>query len=205
VTLYKVNFFGTFSGGEEWNTGHWIYSFAEQSASSIASTVVDSYSSSSWDIEGGLHTGDSVTGVRVYRYSAPNTAANDQAEELLNVAGKATGSQCLPSTTCMVVTLRTGAPGRSRRGRMYIPARNVLLAGANGQMASGQPAGLAGAVADYFGSLNVILERQVVVVSRTNATWAPIKSVDVGTVFDTQRRRRADLTETRTSVDVSQV
>jgi hypothetical protein len=53
--------------------------------------------------------------------------------------------------------------------------------------------------------VNIAGLRHCVVVSRTTGEVRNIRTVEVGTVIDTQRRRRNSIVESRQSVNVSQV
>ena len=107
----------------------------------------------------------------------------------------------LPPQCSVAVSTRTALPTRSGRGRFFLPPFAVSTV-ATGRLASavrGVVAAAAQGMLDHFFANAfepVIYHRQ------TNSTTV-IERIDVGDVFDSQRRRRNQLLELRTSLPVS--
>lgn len=120
------------------------------------------------------------------------TKASDPRSEV----GTSTAA-CLPFQVTPVVSLRTAVANRSGRGRFYAPSPAVDTQ-AGGRMTAGSQGNLADSAAAMLTSLDGA-GLQPVLFSRTTFNTTPITSLDVGDVLDTQRRRRNQLIETRTS------
>lgn len=117
-------------------------------------------------------------------------------------AGTVNAAQ-LPLQCSSVVTLRTALSGASFRGRVYMPPMVTTTIDTNGYLGPPQPVTLASAVANYLHGVNAgSVTWEACVYSRKNSSMSVITSVDVGTVIDTQRNRRSDLIETRSSAAV---
>lgn len=128
---------------------------------------------------------DDVTGKQVTKVmgAATNTGTNTD--------------EPLPPQVAVAVSLRTNLATKEGRGRFYLPplatgadlggeiivaAQDAILAGAQAALTSLGTAGF-----------------PVVVYHRDLQTGTPVNRIDVGSVFDTQRRRRNKLVETRVS------
>lgn len=135
--------------------------------------------------------------VRVYYHSAPNTVASMLGVSVAPLV-TGTGTITLPLQTARVVTLLTGTPGASFRGRMYWPKVTT------GQSSTGTDTSLNQPWATNFAlSLRTMAQiapstsaGQPAVVSLTKGLITPVIRIRVGNVVDTQRRRRDNITET---------
>ncbi len=120
--------------------------------------------------------------------------AKQQAEAAFPVGVKGTGTSALPGQIALCVTLLTGAPGRSNRGRLFLGGMSTAMSGPNGTV-SGTPQA---AVVEAVGKFYVALRDQPfgnddvrpVVVSPTTGTSRKITAVQIGNVLDTMRSRR---------------
>lgn len=103
----------------------------------------------------------------------------------------------LPFQIATVVSLRSDLATRAGRGRYYLPPLTTAQVTA-GRLAAADQATIADRSQTFFGAMNsagltpVIWGRQTLVATVIN-------SIDVGDVFDTQRRRRNSLIESRES------
>lgn len=106
----------------------------------------------------------------------------------------------LPPQCSIVVSLRTALFNKSGRGRFYLPVfgSDVLAAGRLPATAKTQ---VATAAQKMIQSLNGA-GYQVVVYHRASKTHDAVTQVNVGDVYDTQRRRRNKLVEARTTLSV---
>lgn len=109
--------------------------------------------------------------------------------------------ETLPPQVALAVSLRTNLATKGGRGRFYLPPLAVGAA-LNGQLiVAAQDAAVAGAQA----YLNVMLTAGFVpvVFHRATLTADIVVRVDVGNIFDTQRRRRNKLVELRQTLPVT--
>lgn len=141
-----------------------------------------------------------VDGVVVDELS-PATGVNvSQGRASLSLVGTGTG-EALPPQNAIVVSLRTNTPTRAGRGRFYLPSPVVSTVVDQRLDSSAQGDVLNGALA-MLNHMNG-LSWQPEVYHRTTITGTDIVSIDVGDVFDNQRRRRNKLVETRVRHDLA--
>jgi hypothetical protein len=205
MALFRCTFSGSYAGGEAFTTGFYVNTTADGDAADLAEAVGDIYVAQSWSIATPLMPSDTVDKMTVYKYASIGTPAIDAAEYELNEVGTASGSNALPPQNSIVVTLRTGAPGASRRGRMYLPFRGMSGCTATGLVATGAQEAIGDGIAAFFGAVNLATVQHVVVASQKTGQTHNVTTIEVGNVFDTQRRRRAALTESRYTQSISQV
>lgn len=158
---------------------------------------------------GVLWTTGGAAGLAPY---VPSTAATVEGStaELSPITGKQLGrkisafahpgtsvSAALPPQCAVVCSMRTDLATRAGRGRFYMPAfaANALDAGL---LDATVQAEVATVVKEFLQSL-VGSGYLPVIYHRTSRLTDDVLSCDVGNVFDTQRRRRSKLIETRVS------
>lgn len=107
----------------------------------------------------------------------------------------------LPHSVAEAVSLRTALATRAGRGRFYLPPLDVDSTSA-GRILGAAVTAAANGAAFMCNGLNSA-GFQVVVYHRELLTWTNVVRIDVGDVFDDQRRRRNKLVETRTSVNLA--
>lgn len=128
----------------------------------------------------------------------------DTAATAVTRGGTGSGNP-LPPEVAIVASLRTALAGASYRGRMYLPAPRAGLVTSVGNIdatsvttiATAVAAGFTAVEADttYGSTIGCVYSRKLRIISS-------VESVDVGNVFDAQRRRRNSFQESRTSVAV---
>lgn len=119
-------------------------------------------------------------------------------------AGTGAGNS-LPPEVSVCVSLRTDRAGASYRGRVYLPAPIVGNNTSTGRLDTTAQTTLTTQIANAFIAMNADVtytSAQVVVRSRLHQTSREVQSIDIGDVFDAQRRRRNSLVESRTSATV---
>lgn len=146
---------------------------------------------------GNISVSSYITNVRIYYYPSVGAPATLGA---ISTPASASGSGATvhPPQCATVVTLQTGIPGASYRGRMYVP----MLAGSIGSGLTRTD--LSASTATNFASLLEVLGSTAsggladdpAVVSAAAGAVTPVTSVRIGNVVDTQRRRRDALNET---------
>lgn len=114
----------------------------------------------------------------------------------VSIPGTST-SNMLPYQVSVAVSLRTELATRSGRGRFYLPPL-VTANVTDGRLAATAQAVLADEAQSFLQGLTTSGLTPVIYHRSTNSS-TEITSIDVGDVFDTQRRRRGDLIEVRES------
>lgn len=178
-------------------------------AQGAADQVRDTFASNWTGIAGSFTSGTKFT--KVTAYERPKTAtgaASAQAEALFTpqLAGTGTGVP-MPPEVAACVSLLCAEPGRTHRGRFYLPAFASSAVNAQGAMATGIPGATANWAAALLGGINTTVGPgwQVVVWSRKTASTSVVNRVRVGNQFDAQRRRQNAVGETYDEVAVSTV
>lgn len=120
------------------------------------------------------------------------TGVSDPRSEVGTASGSSCPYQCSP-----VVSFRTATLSRAGRGRIYAPSPAVaaLTAARLSSTAAGNLADSAQAMLQALDTAGFT----PVIYHRSTGTTTNITTIDVGDVIDTQRRRRNQLTEVRTS------
>jgi hypothetical protein len=201
VAIYRLKTFGHQQAGTAWSfTMHTTAGPGE--AASIVSTLADAISLA-WtgpptpgsSLQQLYNTGAGVDGVRVDELDSlgKNVAA---AIQDLTLAGTSS-DESLPPQVAMVVSERSATPTRSGRGRIFLPAP-VVTESVGQRILSAAKGEVLNAMLAAFGLLNDA-GLGAVLVARDHFTVTPVISLDVGDVFDTQRRRRNKLFEVRSS------
>lgn len=120
-----------------------------------------------------------------------------QASQTINIAGTGTG-EAMPAQVAVVCSLDTALPTRAGRGRMYLPAPTVDQVN-SGEMASAAQTIFVNGAKNLLDTVNAASLGIFTVVIR-HASFLPsefttVTGVRVGSVFDTQRRRRDKIKE----------
>lgn len=131
-------------------------------------------------------------------------------ETLLATPGVGSGTATKTPQDSLVVSLRSNTPGPSGRGRIYMPALAASLSAAF-QLTGPTPANVAAdtktwlkaigtAMNGYYASISSPKTVVLSVRSVKNHVSQDVTSLQVGSILDTQRRRRDALPETYQSV-----
>lgn len=193
----RVVIHGTAPGNEIWETGFWMTGTGvdnQDDANSLAEIIWAELSAT--DNSGAMTITmaqmasqlQTWTSVRVYAYPAGGTIAQFIGEHVL--ASPMSGSRTLhlPNQCSQVLTLLTGAAGRSARGRMYLPNQGLSLGG-DGQADVGTVTAVANGWATAFTDINASDTGKIVVVSQKLVAARQVTSVRMDTKVDIQRRR----------------
>lgn len=137
------------------------------------------------------------TTVTSYLYTGGSTASLVAQNAGINTAGTGTTSP-MPNQCAIVVSLLTGIPGRSTRGRAYFPGwTGDQIIASTGQLSSTSSGQLAAAWGAFLsGVKDTTNGAPPVVASSLHGTVTPIVQVAVDTIIDTQRRRRDKMVPT---------
>lgn len=136
---------------------------------------------------------DQATASLLTQTSGQQTARADVAVNLVGTSAE----DSLPPQVAVVVSLRTELANRAGRGRFYLPApaANAVTAG---RFTTAVQQNFVNAMTRMFASLDGAGITPVLF-SRTTFANTTITSFNIGDVFDTQRRRRNQLVESRIS------
>lgn len=192
----KVVFSGKLPGSEHWSTSFWV-------AGQVAHDVVE-LTNLAHDVDQMAQAGGAfypelknicgtqvtVDQIDVYQYEGGTKAAVQATQAASWTAS--TASITLPNQVCAVASLRTGLPGRARRGRMYLPVLGTVSS-ASGQCTDGNLNLLSQGLATFFGSFNTLAWGKVSVMSASTSDLYQVTEVQIDSVLDTQRRRRDKL------------
>jgi len=125
----------------------------------------------------------------------------DQFRTSLSLDGTSV-ADVLPFQCSVAVSTRTDLPTRAGRGRFFLPpfSLDTAVGGLLDSAAAAQVARAAKAMIDH---INTETSFGCIVYHKATSDGDFITSVDVGNVFDTQRRRRNQITETRVSASIA--
>lgn len=135
-----------------------------------------------------------LVGVDAYHYTTPATHADLQSTMNLAATIPGTGSGNLPGLLAQVASLRSATPGRSGRGRIYIPVTSDVYEN-NGQLSAALTTAIPTQTAQLIAGINAVvpgfdaLSGLVAVASFTRGDLYPIVRVQTGSVSEVQRRR----------------
>ena len=132
------------------------------------------------------------------------------------LSGKEVNAPIIPPQCATVVSTRTPQIGAGGRGRFFLPALNQNLMNASGGYDAGKTANIAGAAKLFLENISfsplsppgayavpaVVATVAVGGGGREFASYAWINQVRVGSVIDTQRRRRRSIPESFSSASV---
>jgi len=194
VALFRHVLSGTYPG-ESWTTTlHTTGNVALTAAQAAWESAVNAFWTGQLDAlvhsavvatEASTAEIDEATGKQMSRLAAS-----------LSLPGVATQGP-LPPQVSVVLSLRTALATRAGRGRMYLPPYDKATVSQDGDMNATSQSATVTAANQFFQSL--ISDGLVPVIAHRNVpvTTTNITQFDVGSVYDTQRRRRNKLIESR--------
>lgn len=185
----RINIIGTLPGNEVFAFGFDSLGEAGNQTTLDANTAaVKTYlqgsTGSVLDLKSLLNNLSAFTQVKGYSYGAGATSASFISTQFLNVAG--TGTIIHPNQVALVASLRSVTAGRRSRGRMYLPANGIPLAG-QAQVNNAVVTAVATAVKDLLKAQGSAIDP--VVISRVAQAAYPVRQVVVDSRLDTQRGR----------------
>lgn len=213
-TIQRVTFSGTCYGGAEiWQCGLWL---GDESADTSTATqgqvdaIAARWATFFHDSAVGINTNYLATQVKVANIKT------DGHTDPLNVVyhtytspivGGYGGSPMPPQVALAATLTSASARGLAAKGRMFLPGV-CLSVGSDGKLSSFSVGGIATAFQTLINGINTDAVAGQKVILAAKATTLPVAQaavnklvtgINVGNVYDTQRRRRDQLTETRTA------
>lgn len=206
MAIYRLTTQGHLPGGEIWNTTLHINHTAGQGADLLV--TCEEAVTLLW--QGPPTPADSIQQLvpttigtdELVLDQLTSTGTNDfQFRSALSLDGTS-AEDMLPFQVSVGFSLRTDFPTRAGRGRGFLPpyALDTCVGGKLASTPQGQTALALKAMLDH---INASTDVGVVVYHRVGHGSDKVLSVDVGDVFDTQRRRRNQLTEVRVSASLA--
>lgn len=213
-TIQRVTFSGTcFGGAEIWQCGLWLGD--ESADTSTASQGQVDAIAARWatffhDAGVGISTNYLATQVKVANHLV--SGATDPLNVVYHtyaspIVGGYGGSPQAPQVALAASMTSAVSRGLAAKGRMFLPGV-CLTVGSDGKLSSFSVGGVATAFQTLINGINTDAASDQKVILAAKATTLPVvqaavnrlvTGINVGNVFDTQRRRRDGLTETRTA------
>lgn len=197
MALYQHRFIGAQDAGDDFVFAWWSDSAASIDTAQAAavqwlSDLVAGPSAGN-GLQDRITSGVSFSFVRTGLINVADGQQQQLRETAVTHAGVATGNS-LPADVALVCSLRTDLANRRGRGRFYLPALSTITVTA-GKLTTSHQVALADAL--EFAWNGYSSTGSPVVYSRTSRAFQPVVTFDVGNLFDTQRRREAQITEVR--------
>lgn len=205
-SLVRLVATGTLAVGQTWSTGLWIDlgdpapqpSQADLDAYAVSCAALlkpqfQIIANNLWSNTTNLQT------LTAYWY-APNTTKAAMVSTAAPMAVVGVGTGALPLFTSVCFSLRSATPGRSGRGRNYMPCTIGGVIGGTGQVGGTSVTNSSPAWAAAIRGLNGMAAgvvnphgQTVVVASFTKGAGYPIRSIVIDSIPDTQHRREDKL------------
>lgn len=208
----RVTLSGTVVGGETWSTScAYQTNFGTGPVKDYAdllawATAVAAFSGNDYvTLQTGLSEVNDLNAVRIEYIDSAGVVAQ-VAEAAMDTAWSPASAPKMPFQCSVVLSLLTGRPGRSYRGRMYWPALAMSLEATSGQLAAATTAAIAADAAQLLTDIGTAAGVDFLMVPSVSSaklgTSSVVTQVSVGSVIDTQRRRRNQLRESRSASPV---
>lgn len=143
------------------------------------------------------------TGSRIAKYGSDGLLQVAYERAVVPVGGSS-AAENLPTEVAVCASLKTALSSRRTRGRVFLPNPTVTCVTAAGRLTTVAQTDFVDALAAYLTTFNADGDpMRSCVVSETGQLLTPVTSVNVGDVFDVQRRRRDALLEVRADAPVA--
>lgn len=202
LNLMRLVVAGHFNVSQSWSVGFWQSftpsgDFVNQANADAAltamNTPVNTWVTSLKTLIWSNLTNFDNTALYLYR---PGSARADLVSRSNPTAQSGSASTPHPPQCALVISTRSVTPGRSGRGRIYLPVTAGALGG-DGQMAVATLNSVATATATFLSSLDTLdlttqgmSTHHLVIASFTKGSVAGITRIVTDSVVDTQQRRR---------------
>lgn len=142
---------------------------------------------------------DGFSRVDCYQYNGTGARAASQSTYPFSTRRVGTGTANHPKQVALVVSTRTPVPGRSGRGRFYLPATGIGMTALGLVSDSSAIDGLGVALGDFFDDIQAAAG-DLAVVSFTTFAINGVTSLVIDNKPDTQRRREDKISPTHIKV-----
>lgn len=216
--VVHVTISGTMLGGAEiWQTGFYVgrpEGDADVPTTLFTDAVRDAWEPFWTNINNGIsntYKFDQVKAVRLGtngKYDGSDTAISTPAAA---VSGGMGGSPMPPQVACVATLIAGSGKGLAGKGRMYLPGVSEPVQ-SSGRIPTVTCQSIATTLAAFFNTINGSFDIPGEVINASKgreklagigARNVPVNGVRVGNVYDTQRRRRNQLTETYSTAVVA--
>lgn len=218
MAYWRVIVKGSLGSVEKWSTStaYGIVGIApdtaDQATTDAMATAIRTATTSSnvtAQLLGLLSSQGNIEAIRVEKRAEDETVLN-VAEQLLTTPLAGTGTATKTPQDAVVLSLRTSTPGAKGRGRMYWPAIANTLS-TSFQLTTPAPATVAAGAKTWLQAINSAMDGVYIAASSalrvalsvrsvTDHVCRDVTSIQVGSVLDTQRRRRDALPESYANV-----
>ena len=201
MSLYQHRFHGHTAMGDSFVFSWWAESTRTTDA---ANDAAGAWAATVWDgsPSGTGYEAMTTAAVGIDRITTglidPLTGTQlELAEDGVDIDGTDAGN-AMPGDVAIVVSLRTSLANRRGRGRFYLPQPAASTLTATGKLAAASITALINALGAAWSVYNAGGHTPVVY-SRASRSTQEVTTFNVGDLYDTQRRRENDITETRTT------
>lgn len=204
----RIVFSGIMPNGEIWSTGFWVQGATPDSAATanaLAELAFDEFSANDTSgamrlVFNNLANAQTIWNeVKAYCYPSGGPSAQFIGSYTIPSPLVGSGDGTLPNQCALVLSLRSGFAGRSKRGRMYLPATGATLL-SDGQMDQSVLASITNGWALGFSDWNAASDGKIVVVSQHLDSAVQVSSVICDSRIDIQRSRANSEVIKRSSV-----
>nr|CRY97351.1 hypothetical protein [uncultured prokaryote] len=193
---------GALPGGDIWTSGFWLNNITtpvQADTDAAAASLAVNWKTMWLAIANQLYEGATFTKATAYGYAVTGGPAAVTSEVPVTGAVGNIDSGGSPVDTCAVASLRTAQPGRSFRGRMYLPYHSSVGAD-TGQLGSGDCSLRSGAAAAMLTQTATDTGTVPSVISVVRSVSTAITYVSVDSIPDVQRRRENKLVAITNSI-----
>lgn len=198
MPTYSCRFGGPLASGEIFNTGFHVSSVddIETVAGALTTWASDVWNGGGFAGIANLNpTTTNMSSLVVYQLNPTTGRSVDKSERTMFHVGTGTGLP-MPNGVALCVTLLTLTTTRAGKGRMYFPAPDATHLTAAARVPTPVTTTYAQAIGNAFNNLG--LRGINPIIYSVGRADRPVTGINVGDVYDSQRRRRDQLVETRT-------
>lgn len=206
MSYVRVSILGSAPGGEVWSINP-VFDPTFEFGSTVDQTALDAACDAIAAINPGtqmknmMSTALSITGAKLEVRADTNDALIGISQQVTPTPIAGTGSTTRPSSSALVISLRTAVPGASGRGRLYWPYIGGTMT-AQLRTDPTQTSAFLTEARTYLNAMRTALTTafptigfDLAVRSKTTSTTPHVNKLQVGNVPDTQRRRRDAMIE----------
>ncbi len=199
--LWRVTYRGNLPAGDVFAHGfHGTTVDGETSTNVLATAVagLTALMSGAGGMQANYAPGTIYAEVLVEQINQGSGAVEQSRSQAVSRPGTGSSATPLPGNVALAVTHRTAQAGRSGRGRQFLPAPATSTLSTVGELSTTAQSSISTAIANMFAAVKGATHNIIPVVYSTKLrVFYTITQYDVGSIFDTQERRRNKLTESR--------